>query len=145
MTTPDSLYNLVTQSRVGGHMKKLLCSGLAIGLSLVPISVGASHLPNSYCSESGDVCASTNKVDGKRLLRISTAAKYFDTYRVCVTAPDDSRTCRNGEMRDGNGDGIWTGRINWSERFPNEGPGAYNVRWTSGDFQTRRLGFHVPR
>lgn len=46
-------------------------------------------------------------------------------------------------MRDGDDDGIWTGRMNWSERFPNAGRGAYTVRWKSGDTdRSSRLGFH---
>ncbi|MEA2452847.1 MAG: hypothetical protein QOG04_1557 [Actinomycetota bacterium] len=88
------------------------------------------------------MCASARKIDGERVFGISTAANYFDAYRVCVTAPDDSKTCRNGMMRDGNDDGIWTGRMSWAERFPNEGPGAYTVRWTAEGYRSPRLGFH---
>ena len=77
------------------------------------------------------------------MLRIATAAEYFENYKVCVTAPDDSRACRNGKMRDGDDDGIWTGSINWAKRFPNKGPGAYSVRWSSDGYRSPRLGFHV--
>lgn len=126
-------------------MKAIIFVALVSALSLVAVPAEAGHAPNSYCSESGDVCASAREVDGKRLLRIVTAAKYFETYKVCVTAPDNSRTCRNGMMRDKDGDGVWTGSTNWAERFPNEGPGAYSVRWSSGGYRSPRLGFHVAR
>ena len=122
---------------------KALVLALSVGaLSLIPATSQAGHAPNSYCSESGDVCASARKIDGKRLLKIATAAEYFETYKVCVTAPDDSKVCRRGTMRDGDGDGIFVGKMSWAKRFPNKGPGAYSVRWTADGFRTDRLGFH---
>ena len=124
-------------------MKKLVgLMGLVMLVSLVQAAT-AGHAPNSHCSESGDVCLSTRKVDGKRLLRIVTTAKYFETYKLCVKAPDESRTCRRGLMRDSDGDGVWTGSMNWAKRFPNKGPGAYTVRWTAEGYRSPRLGFHV--
>lgn len=115
---------------------------LLVGLISLGLSASASHAPNTYCSESGDVCNSTRKDEGKRMLRIVTAANYFDTYRVCVMAPDDTRACRQGVMRENQG--VWIGSMAWAKRFPKKGPGAYSVRWSSGDgYKSPRLGFHV--
>lgn len=124
-------------------MKKIATLTVAL-VALLGVPAFAHHLPNATCSESGDVCVSALRNDsGQRILRIATAARYFDSVRVCVTAPDDSRTCRTGAMRDGNGDGIWTNTMNWAERFPFGGHGAYDVRWRSGDsFRSQRVGFH---
>lgn len=124
-------------------MKPIVVAVAVAVLALVVGPAGASHAPNTYCSESGDVCNSVRKIDGKRLLRIGTAARYFGTYELCVTAPDGSRHCENGRMRDANGDGIWSGEMQWAERFPRKGPGAYTVRWTSGGYRSPRLGFHL--
>jgi hypothetical protein len=106
----------------------------------------AHHAPSAYCSESGDVCNSTGKVNGVRKFRIGTAAHYFRKYKVCVRAPDSSRACRTGKMRDGNDDGIWEGAMKWRKRFPYKGRGAYNVRWYEpGGYKSPKLGFHVRR
>ncbi len=125
-------------------MKKFFVVAITIGLlgSLLG-PVQASHKPSAYCSESGDVCQSTRKVNGVRKLRIATAAKYFERYRLCVTAPDDSTACRKGRMRK---DGpVYRGGMRWRERFPHKGPGAYIVKWKflSGGKIGRTLGFHV--
>lgn len=114
-------------------------------LSFFPTSMAfAHHAPNVYCSESGDVCNSTRKINGVRKLRISTADNYFEKYKVCVRAPDASRACRTGKMRDGNDDGIWEGSMKWRKRFPYKGRGAYNVRWYEpGGYKSPKLGFHV--
>ena len=125
-------------------MKRSLALAVALGTVVVPMGPAyANHHPNAYCSPSGDVCQSTQKVDGVRKLRIGTAAKYFGRYKLCVTAPDDSTACRRGRMhKDGS---IWRGSMAWRERFPHKGPGAYTVKWkyVSGGQIGRTLGFHV--
>ena len=121
----------------------LITASVVVGALMMP-TAGAGHLPNARCSESGDVCVSARLVDGKRILRIATAAKFFGRYAVCVTTPDGSISCQRGRMRDGNGDGTWTGSMNWQKRFVNGGPGGYTVRWESGNgFRSQRVGFHV--
>ena len=103
----------------------------------------AGHKPNSYCSSTGDICQSTQKVNGIRKLRISTAADYFNRYKLCVKAPDDSRDCDTFRMqRDGS---IYKDSVRWSRHFPKKSPGPYTVTWkaTSGSQRYgRRLGFH---
>jgi hypothetical protein len=115
-----------------------------IALGLLPTPAGASHRPTVYCSPSGDVCQSTRKVDGVRRLRITLAAKYFGRYRLCVTAPDDVRTCEEFRIRK-RGD-TYGSSVRWGRHFPRKGAGAYDVRWQilpGRDRVGRLLGFHV--
>ncbi len=125
-------------------MKKAFLLVVVVGLFMTLLGPAqAGHRSTAYCSESGDICQSTRKVDGVRKLRIATAAKYFGRYRLCVTAPDDSTACRKGRMRkDGS---IYRGAMRWRERFSHKGPGAYVVKWkfVSGGKIGRTLGFHV--
>jgi hypothetical protein len=63
-------------------------------LLALPRAAEAHHLPNSYCSSTGDICQSVRRVNGIRMLRISLAAKYFNRYTLCVKAPDGTGTFR---------------------------------------------------
>ena len=114
---------------------------IALLCVLIPPS-GASHRPTRFCSESGDVCLSTRRVEGVRKLSISLAAEYFEKFRLCVKGPGGSRSCKTFTIRD-TGPGF--GRsVRWRRHFPNKGPGAYNVTWRqlNGDLIGRRMGFH---
>ena len=123
-------------------MRRLVVSIAAAVVVCVGSPAQASHAPTAYCSESGDVCASTKKVDGVRLLRLSLAAKYFDVYTLCVRAPDGSRVCKKFDVeKTGSSYGDV---VKWSARFPDKGPGAYVARWKAGGTAiTPKLGFHV--
>lgn len=102
----------------------------------------ASHEPNEYCSESGDVCLSTTRVDGVRKLRIVLAAKYFDSYKLCVTGPNGDRSCDRFEIEKFKG-GVYGDKVRWSKFFPDEGSGAYTAVWRQGGSQLGdTLGFH---
>jgi hypothetical protein len=104
-------------------------------------TASANHRPNTYCSDSGDICQSTAKVEGVRKLQITLAAKYFDHYKLCVVAPDDSRTCHGYDIQK-RGD-FFGDVVRWDTNFPDEGPGAYTVIWkTGGDRVGHKLGFH---
>lgn len=125
-------------------MKRFLVVALVASSTLIlPVDAQADHKPNAYCSETGDICQSANKVDGVRKLRIVTAAKYFGRYRLCVTAPDDSKVCKEFQMyKDGP---VYRGSARWSKHFPDKGSGAYTVKWKSTDGSQqygRTLGFH---
>ena len=124
-------------------MKVLLVVALVASLFAVPLEAQADHKPNFYCSKTGDICQSVQKVDNVRKLRIATAAKYFGRFKLCVTAPDDSKKCK--EFRIFKEGPIWARSVRWSRHFPKKGGGAYTVRWkpTSGDGQYgHALGFH---
>lgn len=117
-------------------------SAVALVVTFQP-AAEASHRPNSYCSDTGDICQSTTKVDGVRKLQVRTAANYFDRYRLCVRPLDGEQTCKTFTMHERD-NGIWVGSVQWAKHFPDEGRGAYVVTWrlASGDRIGRKLGFH---
>lgn len=124
-------------------MKKFVSVLVSVAvLGLMPVAE-ASHKPNSHCSSSGDVCKSSEKVDGVRKLRITLQARYFNRYELCVVAPDGSRTCKNFRIQEQGS--AFGDSVRWSTNFPNKGRGAYVVVWkfTNGDRIGRKLGFHV--
>lgn len=128
-------------------MKRIVAVSIVavLALGLLPGSASAHHRPTVRCSPSGDVCQSTRKVDGIRKLRITLAAKYFSRYRLCVTAPDDVRTCKVFRIHDQGA--VYGSSVRWGRAFPRSGPGAYDVRWQSMPDRARvgrLLGFHVP-
>lgn len=115
---------------------------LSMILLVVPVQwAAATHRPTAACSESGDVCTSARRVDGVRKLRIVLTSKFFDRYNLCVTAPDDSKTCKRFAIeRSGSQFGD---SVRWSRHFPDKGSGAYTVVWRSGgEAVSARLGFH---
>ncbi|HEY7874627.1 MAG TPA: hypothetical protein VIG64_05850 [Actinomycetota bacterium] len=102
----------------------------------------ADHRPNNYCSESGDVCVSTKKRNGVRRLNIGLAAKYFNRYRLCVVAPDESRECIKRRITDQGAS--YGDSVNWSTHFTDKGEGDYDVIWRQGGNRLGKvLGFHV--
>jgi hypothetical protein len=102
----------------------------------------ADHRPNGHCSESGDVCQSTQKRKGVRRLNIGLAAKYFSRYRLCVVAPDDSRECIKRRITDQGAS--YGDSVNWSTHFSDKGEGEYDVIWRQGGSRLGEvLGFHV--
>jgi hypothetical protein len=123
-------------------MRKVLIAAVAGAVLLAPLPAGANHRPQNYCSESGDVCQSTKKMDGVRKLRITLAAKYFNRYKLCVKAPDDSTTCKRFRIREQGS--AYGSTVRWRKHFPNAGEGAYTVTWRNGGSRIgARLGFHV--
>lgn len=127
-------------------MKRIAAMSISalLAIGLVPVAAQAHHRPTAYCSPSGDVCQSTRKVDGVRVLRITLAAKYFGRYDLCVTDPDDQRTCERFRIRKRGA--AYGSTVRWKNHFPRGGPGAYDVRWRMLDGQRigRLLGFHIP-
>lgn len=112
---------------------------------LVPAAASAHHRPTSYCSPTGDICQSTTKVNGVRMLKVSLAAKFFTRYRLCVTPPHDPSTCKIFRVHEAAG-GVFRSSVKWANQFPNGGPGAYDVAWRTQPGSDRighLLGFHV--
>ena len=123
-------------------MRKIVMAATTAALmaTIVP-AAEAGHRPQEFCSESGDVCQSTKKVNGVRKLTISLAAEYFSRYKLCVKAPDDTTTCKKFKIKD-TGPGYGSS-IRWSKHFPDGGEGAYTVTWKNrGERVGARLGFH---
>ena len=113
----------------------------AVAMTLVPSAAQADHRDNDYCSPSGDYCTEVRKNDGVRL-RIGSLA-FGGRYRLCVTTPDDDRTCKEFFMRE-NDEGFNADSVRWARHFPTEGPGAYRVSWHKfGDRLGPVLGFHI--
>jgi hypothetical protein len=109
-----------------------------------PIEAQASR-PSTYCSVTGDICQSTTRgAHGVRMLRITLAAKYFDTYSICVAPPQKSPfnvNCKNHFKIRATG-ATFGSSIRWSRNFPNRGPGIYTVSWrTSGHLVGHVLAF----
>ncbi|MBA3423641.1 MAG: hypothetical protein H0U04_03675 [Rubrobacter sp.] len=103
----------------------------------------AHHRPNLYCSESGDLCQSTRRVQGGRKLGILLAARYFRVFHICVAEPRSYESCIPFRIHD-HGDGTFGRDVSWRRHFPPGGPGPYTVRWVVGDERVGRvLGFHV--
>ena len=115
---------------------------VALGVSAEPTI--AHHRPTVHCSPSGDVCQSTRRIDGVRVLRITLAARYFRRFELCVTDPADVRVCKDFRIR-ARGE-VFGSSVRWKHQFPRGGPGPYDVRWrmvTDNHRVGRLLGFHV--
>jgi len=87
----------------------------------------------SYCSPSGDVCYGIFKRGGKVSLEITTAAKYFNRYTLCVrrTRPAAPQRCGSFPVFR-QGGSIWGSRVNYARQFPVKSPGRYRVTWKLG-------------
>jgi hypothetical protein len=97
----------------------------------------------SYCSPSGDVCYGVFNRARKAYLRITTAAHYFNRYRLCVRllpagAPGGEHLLRCGSFpvfRQGGG--TWGSSVNYARQYPITQGGRYRVTWGQG---ATRLG-----
>ncbi|HEY8777080.1 MAG TPA: hypothetical protein VIM33_11455 [Gaiellaceae bacterium] len=91
----------------------------------------------SYCSSSGDVCYGIFNRSGEVYLRITTAARYFKRYNLCVrllpAGSDATHAQRCGlypVFRQGGS--TWGSSINYTRQFPIKDPGRYRVAWKLG-------------
>ena len=100
---------------------------IAVAALALPASAGAR---TSYCSESGDTCLSVKRRGEVVLLSVGVVAGVASSYRLCVSAPDRSRTCHRLRLRQGRD--LATGEVRWNSRFPDKGPGTYRARWDLG-------------
>jgi hypothetical protein len=111
-------------------------SRLAFMLVLVVAAValraepaGAAPVPvKTYCSPSGDVCFGILRRSGAIFLDLTTAAKYFQRYTLCVRPPRGAVTCRRFPMRS-SGRGAFSSSVRWHSSFPARGAGTYRVTW----------------
>jgi hypothetical protein len=87
----------------------------------------------SYCSPSGDVCYGILKRGEKVSLEITTAAKYFNRYTLCVrrTRPAAPQRCGSFPVFR-QGGSTWGSRVNYARQFPVKSPGRYRVTWKLG-------------
>ena len=99
---------------------------------LVPTTLGATTVPRkrvaAYCSPSGDVCYGIFRRGQEVEFQLTTAARYFTRYRLCVRAPTGEVTCRNAPIK-----GLaeqQSSTVRWSKNFPDRGQGVYRVTWS---------------
>jgi hypothetical protein len=89
----------------------------------------------SYCSPSGDLCYGIRNRSGAVHLELTTFARYFTRYRLCVKPAGAAERCRAFAIRR---QGRFFGSIvRWYGNYPSAGPGSYRVTWRLG---TERLG-----
>ena len=102
------------------------------------------HVRKAYGTPTGDYCTSAKRRKREAFLELRTFS-FSGGYRLCVTAPDDTRTCREFELeRSGN---LFRSRVRWSKNYPDAGRGTYYVCWrvTSGKrCLGKQLSFRIP-
>ena len=104
----------------------------------------------SYCSSSGDVCYGIFNRSGKVYLRITTAARYFKRYKLCVRllppGSDGSHAQRCGSFpvfRQGGS--TWGSSVNYARQYPLTFAGSYRVTWKlAGGALGPSLRFRLP-
>jgi hypothetical protein len=114
-----------------------LLSGFAVAASVFVTGAPAAKPKtiSAYCSASGDVCYGVFKIDGAAVLQITTAARYFSRYTLCVDPPGGGAA---GKVRCGSfplfrrGGSAWGSSVKHARQFPRVGPGIYRVTWKSG-------------
>ena len=98
--------------------------------SMTATAANRSTTIASYCSPSGDVCYGVFRRGGKVSLEITTAAKYFNRYTLCVrrTRPAAPQRCGSFPVFR-QGGSTWGSRVNYARQFPVKSPGRYRVTW----------------
>ena len=88
-----------------------------------------------YCSPSGDVCLGIFNRGGAAYLEISTAARYFGRYRLCVRPPGGGAAGlqRCGSFPVFRRGSVWHSSVKYGRQFPVVGPGTYRVTWRVGE------------
>ena len=110
---------------------------LAAGLAFASPAPSANQARiASYCSTTGDVCygISRDKV-GLIRFQLTTAAKYFPRYRICVRPLGQAAKCKTFRVKKVGAN--WGGTVIWQRNFPVRGARKYQVTWKSG---AQRLG-----
>jgi hypothetical protein len=91
----------------------------------------------SYCSPSGDVCYGSLVRRGRVVLQITTAARYFDRYTLCVTllprgpSAVNARRCGAFPLFPQRGS-TWASSVDFAKQFVGPAvphPGRYEVSW----------------
>jgi hypothetical protein len=84
----------------------------------------------TYCSSSGDVCYGAFRRGSVVRLQITTAARYFPRYTLCVQPPTGARRCGSFPILWGAaGSGYGTVKLS---TFGAARPGVYRATWRLG-------------
>lgn len=111
---------------------KLNGSVIAVVVAAALVLPASAAARSRYCT-AGDTCIAVSKRNSVTRLDIGTSPLAGRRYRLCVTAPDRSRTCRRFRLV-ANEDGTIAGSsVRWDRHFPTKGPGKYFARWALGD------------
>jgi hypothetical protein len=143
-------------SVVSGRMRFALATLVVLTAALAPAvtraaeSAAPSKTIASYCSPSGDVCYGVFNASGKVTLRITTAARYFGRYTLCVrllpprSDPAHTRRCGSYPVFRQAGS-TWGSTIRYARQFPVRRPGRYRVTWSlSSGALGPPLSFRLP-
>jgi hypothetical protein len=89
----------------------------------------------AWCSPSGDVCHGVVDRGGDVRLELTTAARYFGRYTLCVTppgaGPEGARRCGEFPVFRAGG-GTWASSVRLRRQFPAGPGGVYRVTWRFG-------------
>jgi len=108
--------------------RRTLTLAAVVAALAVPAGSVAAPVPvKTYCSQSGDVCFGIFRKSGAIFLDLTTAAKYFERYTLCVRPPRGSTTCRGFPIR--RSGQVFASSIRWHASFPGRGSGTYRVTW----------------
>ncbi len=113
-------------TRYGGSMRRLILTLVLAAAALVS-APGVAGAAETYCSSTGDICVGANRVDGVRLLRISTFGRYFSQVSICVDPPRGANKCVQQTIK--RKDTFYGTSVVWARAFPNHGRGTYFVRF----------------
>jgi hypothetical protein len=113
-----------------GRMKRTLTL-LTLAASAAAILPATASARSSYCSKSGDVCYGVvpNTIPAK--LQITTAARYFAKYRLCIASANGQRECHRFKMRKGSA-GTYYSTVSVPAHFQFLGRGKYRATWYAG-------------
>jgi hypothetical protein len=121
-------------------MKRLALSCVAAALlAATAASAAPAARLASYCSPSGDVCYGAFNRGGRLILQITTAARYFTRYTLCVTklprgaGAANAQRCGAFPLFRGSGS-TWSSSVNYARQYiglPGAKParGRYRVTW----------------
>jgi len=106
----------------------IVLSFVVTGISLAGGAGAATKPVDTYCSTTGDLCFGVVRKSGAIYLDITTAARYFTRYNLCVKPPVGAATCRNFPVR--SKDRFYESSVLWHRNYPNRGAGLYRVTWS---------------
>jgi hypothetical protein len=120
---------------------RALLLGLLVALVAAPgASPATVRTLAAYCSPSGDVCYGIVDRGGDIRLELTTAARYFGRYTLCVKPPAAGaaglRRCGSFPVFRAGG-GTWASSVRLRRQFPASQAGVYRVTWRLG---TQPLG-----
>jgi hypothetical protein len=120
---------------------RALLLGLLVALVAAPGAPAATvRTLVAYCSPSGDVCYGVVDRGGDIRLELTTAARYFGRYTLCVKPLGGGaaglRRCGSFPVFRAGG-GTWASSVRLRRQFPASQGGVYRVTWSLG---TQPLG-----